>query len=106
MVFYPPPFVPKLPDIPDTVPLHEFMLDEKHGRLPLAKSRDPYTCGLSGQTCSTQELKAKVDYLSRSLKKELGWEVNKGTEYDKVAGIFALNTVRKCANRCGASIGS
>jgi hypothetical protein len=32
MVFYPPAFVEKLPEVPDTVPICDFMLDEKHGR--------------------------------------------------------------------------
>ena len=93
MVFYPPKWVPALGEVPDTVPLCDFVLDEKHGRHPIAKSKDPYTCALSGQSCSTQKLKEKVDHLSRTLSHEFGWKVNEGTEYDKVAGIFAFNTV-------------
>jgi hypothetical protein len=93
MVFYPPKWVPTLGDIPDTVPLCDFVLDEKHGRRPMSKSRDPFTCALSGRSCSMQKLKEKVDRLSRTLSKELGWKVNEGSEYDKVAGIFSLNTV-------------
>ena len=94
MVFKQNPWVPELPEVPDTVPIPDFMLDEQHGRYPLAKSLDSYTCGLSGRTFSILEQKTAVDHLARSLGKELGWEVNKGSEYDKVAGIFALNTVR------------
>jgi hypothetical protein len=93
MVFYPPKWVPKLGEVPDTVPLCDFVLDEKHGRHPIAKSKDPYTCALSGRTCSTERVREKVNHLSRALSKELGWKVNEGSEYDKVAGIFALNTV-------------
>jgi hypothetical protein len=40
-----------------------------------------------------QKFKENVDHLSRTLSKELRWKVNGGSEYDKVAGIFALNTV-------------
>src|SRR4051812_1137004 len=95
MVFYPPEWVPKLPfDPPDSVPICDFMLDEKHGRVPLNKAKDPYTCGLSGTTYSAQEVKQRTDHLARALAKEFGWRVNEGTEYDKVVGIFALNTVR------------
>jgi hypothetical protein len=94
MVFYPPKWVPDLGEVPDTVPLCDFVLDEKHGRHPTATSRDPYTCALSGRSCSTEKLKEKVDHLSRTLSKEFGWNVNEGSEWDKVAGIFALNTVR------------
>jgi ribosome assembly protein SQT1 len=94
MVFYPPPWVPKLPEIPDTVPICEFMLDEKHGRRPYSDSWDAYTCGLSGKSITAVQQKENVDRLARSLAKEFGWKVNEGTEYDKVVGVFALNTVR------------
>ena len=93
MVFYPPKWVPALGNVPDTVPLCHFVLDEKHGRHPMSKSKDPFTCALSGTSYSTQMFKENVDLLSRTLSKELRWKVNEGSEYDKVAGIFALNTV-------------
>lgn len=35
----------------------------------------------------------RVDHLARTLSKEFGWDPNQGTEWDKVAAIFALNTV-------------
>lgn len=35
----------------------------------------------------------RVEHLARALSKEFGWRPNKGTEWDKVIGIFALNTV-------------
>ncbi|KAK5468099.1 hypothetical protein LTS15_001073 [Exophiala xenobiotica] len=93
MVFYPPPWVPKLPEIPDTVPICEFMLDEKHGRRPYSDSWDAYTCGLSGKSITAVQQKESVDKLARALAKEFGWKVNEGTEYDKVVGVFALNTI-------------
>lgn len=74
------------------------MLDEKHGRCPLKESRDPFTCGISGKTYSALEMVDRVDHLARALSKEFGWAPNEGTEWDKVAGIFALNTV------CGEAI--
>merc|ERR1712000_414869 len=93
MVFYPPPWVPKLPEIPDTVPICEFMLDEKYGRRPYSDSWDAYTCGLSGKSITARQQKENVDKLARALAKEFGWKVNEGTEYDKVVGVFALNTI-------------
>ncbi|EXJ80515.1 hypothetical protein A1O1_08661 [Capronia coronata CBS 617.96] len=93
MVFHPPAWLPKLPKIPDTVPLCDFMLDEKYGRRPYADSWDTYTCGLSGRSITARQQKESVDRLARSLAKEFGWKVNEGTEYDKVAGVFALNTI-------------
>lgn len=35
----------------------------------------------------------RVEHLARTMAQEFGWQPNKGTEWDKVAGIFALNTV-------------
>jgi hypothetical protein len=95
MVFYPPAWVPKLSeeDVPDTVPICDFMFDDQYGRSPITKSKDPYTCGLTGKTITAQQQKERVTYLARALSKEFGWKVNKGSEYDKVAGVFALNTV-------------
>lgn len=73
------------------------MFNEKYGRRAISESRDPYTCGISGRTFATNEIKDRVECLARSLKKELGWEVNgkKGGEWEKVAGIFSLNTVSR-----------
>lgn len=98
MVFIPPPFMPKLDYVPDTVPICDFMLDEKHGRRPISKSWDSYTCGLTGKSVGATEQKTSVDSLARALSKEFGWKVNEGTEYEKVAGVFALNTV--CSLLC------
>ncbi|KAJ9612070.1 hypothetical protein H2200_003665 [Cladophialophora chaetospira] len=93
MVFKPMGWVPQLPEVPDTVPICEFMLDEKNGRSPFAESKPAYTCGLTGKSISAAQQKKDVDSLSRALAKEFGWKVNEGTEYDKVAGVFALNTI-------------
>ncbi|EHY56942.1 hypothetical protein HRR83_001983 [Exophiala dermatitidis] len=93
MVFYPPPWLPKLPKVPDTVPICDFMLDEKHGRRPISDSWDAYTDAISGRSITARQQKENVDKLARSLAKEFGWKVNEGSEYDKVAGVFALNTI-------------
>ncbi|KIW71397.1 hypothetical protein PV04_03571 [Phialophora macrospora] len=93
MVFKPMSWVPQLPEVPDTVPICEFMLDEKHGRLPFSQSKAAYTCGLTGKSISATQQKNDVESLARALAKEFGWKVNAGTEYDKVAGVFALNTI-------------
>lgn len=70
------------------------MLDERYGRWPLKRSRPPFTCGLTGKQYSALEVKERVDYLARGLAKELGWSPNGGTEWDKVVGVFSVNTVR------------
>ncbi|KAL9062727.1 MAG: hypothetical protein Q9157_008682 [Trypethelium eluteriae] len=86
--------MPPLPhDPPDSITIHDFMLDEIWGRHPLGYSRNPFTCGLSGRTYSALEVKERTDYLARGLAKELGWQPNKGAEWDKVIGVFSVNTI-------------
>ncbi|KAJ4352049.1 uncharacterized protein N0V89_007395 [Didymosphaeria variabile] len=92
--FYPPPWVPKLPfDPPDSITIADFILDENYGRHPLGYSRPMFTCGMTGKEYSALEVKERVDYLARGLAKELGWRPNEGTEWDKVIGVYSLNTL-------------
>ncbi|KAL9119087.1 MAG: hypothetical protein Q9187_004358 [Circinaria calcarea] len=94
MVFTAPEWVPALPFEPfDSIPLCDFMLDERYGRQPLSESRPPFTCGLTGKEYSALEVRDRVDWLARGLSKELGWQPNVGTEWDKVIGVFSLNTI-------------
>ena len=100
MVFTAPPWVPKLAfDPPDSIPISEFMLNERYGRHPLVQSKPPFTCGLTGAEFSALEVRERVDKLARALSEELGWQANTGTEWDKVAGVFSVNTVRKDRSR-------
>jgi acyl-CoA synthetase (AMP-forming)/AMP-acid ligase II len=69
------------------------MNEEQHGRSPFNKSKNPFTCGLSGATFTAAEVKSRTEFLARALSKDLGWKPNSGTEWDKVIGIFALNTI-------------
>lgn len=94
MPFHPPEWVPQLPfDPPDSITVGDFMLDENYGRHPLGYSHAPFTCGLTGKSYSALEVKERVDFLARGLAKELGWNPNNGSEYDKVIGVFAVNTL-------------
>ncbi|KAF2015659.1 acetyl-CoA synthetase-like protein [Aaosphaeria arxii CBS 175.79] len=94
MPFYPPEWVPKLPfDPPDSITVADFLLEEHYGRHPLGYSNAPFICGLTGKSYSTLEVKERVDYLARGLAKELGWEPNKGSEWDKVIAVFSVNTL-------------
>jgi len=107
MVFYPPAWVPKLPfDPPDSIPISEFMLNEKYGRHSLSTSKPPFTCGLTGAEYSALEVRERVDHLARALAEELSWKPNQGTEWDKVAGVFSVNTVccMKSMEHTGAHI--
>jgi hypothetical protein len=94
MVFYPPAWVPKLPiDPPDSIPVSEFILNEQYGRVPIAESRNPYTCGVTGETRGAKEVKERVELLAAGLADVLGWKVNEGSEWDKVVGVWSANTV-------------
>ncbi|KAL2221098.1 4-coumarate-CoA ligase [Thermoascus aurantiacus ATCC 26904] len=95
MVFKPPAWLPefRVESIPDDIPISEFILDEKYGRAPLDKSRKPFVCGITGRGYTAAEVKLRVDYLARGLARDLGWEPNKGSEWDKVVAIFSLNTI-------------
>ncbi|KAJ5884526.1 hypothetical protein N7504_012098 [Penicillium tannophilum] len=88
-------FLPRnqLGSIPDNIPISEFMLNEKYGRVPHGQSRDPYTCGLTGKTYSSKEMVDRVDFITRGLRKELGWVPSSGSEWDKTAVVFSLNTI-------------
>lgn len=99
MVFTPPAWVPKLAfDPPDSTPICDFMLTEHYGRHPLGYSRPPFTCGLTGLEYSALDVRDRVENLAKALAKEFGWHPNTGTEWDKVIGVFSLNTVRNASS--------
>jgi acyl-CoA synthetase (AMP-forming)/AMP-acid ligase II len=75
------------------VTIEQFMTDESFGRRSFAKSRNPYTCGLSGKTYSWIEMTQRVDFLSRAIGKRFGWQPAEGTPWDKVIAVFSLNAV-------------
>lgn len=96
MPFTTPSYIHKLPfNPPDSVPIHEFLFTDgdKYGRYPIADSRPPFTCGITGKSYSVAEVKNRIEWLSAALASELGFEVNGGSEFDKVIGLFSVNTV-------------
>ncbi|KAK4250996.1 hypothetical protein C7999DRAFT_28588 [Corynascus novoguineensis] len=94
MVFYPPPWVPKLPfDPPDSVTIGDFMKNEIYGRHPISKSRNPFTCGLTGKTYTVAESHRRSDLLAKALSKIMGWEPNADSPWDKVVAVFSFNTI-------------
>ncbi|KAH0524471.1 hypothetical protein TsFJ059_006975 [Trichoderma semiorbis] len=96
MPFTTPSYIHKLPfDPPDSIPIHEFLFndEDKYGRYPTADSRPPFTCGITGKSYSATEVKNRIEWLSAALASELGFEVNGGSEFDKVIGLFSVNTI-------------
>jgi hypothetical protein len=111
MVFHPPPAA-KLPfgkntppalhpqnlylhcaDPPDSVAIPDFVYSEDYARKPFSRSRNPYTCGISGKTYSTDEVLKRQHLLARALVKRLGYNAAEGTEWDRVVALYSLNTV-------------
>lgn len=70
------------------------MTSPHYGRHPLARSRNPFTCGLTGKTYTHDEFSQRLEALARAVAKRLSWQPNEETEWDKVACMFAFNTVR------------
>ncbi|KAI0808848.1 hypothetical protein GGR55DRAFT_187993 [Xylaria sp. FL0064] len=94
MVFTPPAWVPEFPfDPPDSIPIHEFIGQEKYGRHPFARSQNPFTCGLTGKTYTHAEFRERQDLLARSLLKRMGWQPNEDTPWDKVIALYSFNTI-------------
>jgi hypothetical protein len=79
--------------IPDSITVDQFMNTEAYGCRPFSKSRNPYTCGLTGRTYSSAEVANRVDFLARGIRKKLNIFPNEGTEWDRVAALFCVNTV-------------
>ncbi|KAL7962783.1 hypothetical protein V8C34DRAFT_301207 [Trichoderma compactum] len=96
MPFTTPSYIHKLPfNPPDSVPIHEFLFTDgdEYGRYPIADSRPPFTCGITGKSYSVAEVKNRIEWLSAALASELGFEVNGGSEFDQVIGLFSVNTI-------------
>lgn len=86
-------------EIPDDITLEQFLNDPKHGRHPIAASRNPYTCGLTGKTYPYAEVVRRTELVARAVSRRLGFEARDAsagpgaTEWDRVVGLFSLNTV-------------
>ncbi|KAL7938354.1 hypothetical protein V8C35DRAFT_291780 [Trichoderma chlorosporum] len=93
MVFTPPSYLPPLPEIPDSITIEEFIRNEQHGRAPLAKSRNPYTCGITGTTYDAAQVAERTDCMARAISKRLGLNPHEGTEWERVVALYSVNTI-------------
>ncbi|EWZ28975.1 hypothetical protein FOZG_17274 [Fusarium oxysporum Fo47] len=80
-------------DPPDSITIAEFVNNENCGRYPVAKARNPFTCGLTGKTYSMAEVLQREEFMARAIAKRLGYDLHEGTEWDHVVGVFSLNTI-------------
>jgi hypothetical protein len=81
------------PELPDSISLEEFLSNDQYGRHPLAQSRNPYTCGITGKTYTPAEVIRRTDLMARAIGKRLRFTPNEDTEWDRVVTLFSVNTV-------------
>lgn len=94
MVFQTPQWVPEIAtEIPDSVPLGQFVLESTSPSCTGDREASPFIDGISGHSYSIQELGQRVELLSTALASRLGWSPNTGSSWDKVVAIYSLNTV-------------
>lgn len=88
MVFTPPEWVPALEaPIPDSLRVGNFVLNNPFHVFAHIDS-PVLACASSGKTYTADEIKQKVESLSRALSQELEWLPNEGNPWDKVLGIY------------------
>lgn len=91
------PFFAKIQTLPieppDSIPIADYIFNDEYRDRSLETSKNPFTCGLSGKTYSNKEVMERIELIARSLSKEIGWKPNEGTEWEKVVGIFSVNSV-------------
>jgi len=81
-------------DPPDSITVPDFIFGEDGVRRPHSKSKNPFTCGISGKTYTTAEVIERQKLLARALAKRLGYDIREGTEWDRVVALYSVNTVR------------
>ncbi|BCS23694.1 putative NRPS-like protein biosynthetic cluster [Aspergillus puulaauensis] len=94
MIFTPPEWGRAMMPIPDSLPIYDFLLQRDNRHLYNWTADSPtLTCAVSDKSYTLQTIATRVDALSRSLSRELGWGPNAGSPWDKVIGIFSFNTI-------------
>lgn len=94
MIFTPPEWGREMMPIPESTPIYDFLIQRDCRHLyNWVEDSKTLICGLSGKSYTLKEISARVEALSRSLSRELGWSPNSGSPMDKVIGIFSFNTV-------------
>lgn len=94
MVFTSPAWVPEIGcKIPTSIPVGQFVLEGRRSTLPQPSDKAAFLCAVSGKSYSIQQLEDCVESLAKSLCNELEWSPNRGSSWDKVIGIFCVNTV-------------
>ncbi|KAM5347280.1 hypothetical protein ACJ41O_010285 [Fusarium nematophilum] len=73
--------------------VEQFVNNEANGRKPFASSKNPYTCGVTGQSRTAKHVAQRVDHLARAIAKTVGFDPTDGTEWDRVAAIYSFNTI-------------
>lgn len=95
MVFYPPAWAPSLSDadIPDDMPLEEFLFDDRYRPRKCADSPPPFVDSVDGTGSDVQETQRRIGWLAAGLAKQLDIHDVHGDVWERVVSIFAINNV-------------
>ena len=95
MVFYPPPWAPKLNDndIPDNVSLEDFVFDDRYRPRKCKESPPPFIESVDGTLYTLRETQQRIEWLAAGLASQLQIKDDVGDVWDRVVSIFAVNSV-------------
>ena len=95
MVFYPPEWAPRLTDadIPDDVPLAEFLFDDQYRPRKCSDSPPPFIDSVSGIGHGMLETKKRIEWLAAGLASQLEINDISGDALKRVVGVFTVNNV-------------
>ncbi|CAM1511860.1 Fc.00g093730.m01.CDS01 [Cosmosporella sp. VM-42] len=93
MVFYPPPWTPSLTDadIPDNVPLAQFLFDDQYRPRKCEDSPPPFIDSNSGTGHGVLEIQERIEWLATGLARQLGISDVSGDGLERVVSIFTVN---------------
>ena len=96
MPFDPPQWQSALPEIPASITLDQFMLDEQYGHRRPGASRPSLVCGVTSKSYDFAAITDRVENLSRALHllpQFRPTSIKTGSEWDKVAAIYSFNCI-------------
>lgn len=79
--------------VPEFCSIEEFLFDPEHGRFPIEKSLNPFTCGITGKTRTIPDVRQLVSDLARGISKKLDWHLPVVNQWDRVICLLLPNSV-------------
>jgi hypothetical protein len=87
--------MPKLADgdIPDDVPLTDFVFNDVYRPYKCDESPTPFLDSINGIGFTVQKTRQRVEWLAAGLAAHLDIDTSSGDVFDRVVGVFAVNNV-------------